>query len=38
MGLQDLGCTLLNLEIAVEQGFCGKSECERQGTASRQWP
>ncbi|WP_428356416.1 hypothetical protein [Methyloprofundus sp.] len=28
----------LNLETAVEQGFCGKSECERQGTASRQWP
>ncbi|WP_428354571.1 hypothetical protein [Methyloprofundus sp.] len=28
----------LNLETAVEQGFCGKSECARQGTASGQWP
>ncbi|TXL20432.1 hypothetical protein BMR06_05395 [Methylococcaceae bacterium HT5] len=23
------------LETAVEHGFCGKSECERQGTARR---
>ena len=27
----------LNLETAVAHGFCGKSECERQGTARRQW-